>query len=297
MIKIRKVDLDMTEENKYLIIKKLVETNGNKKRAAITIGCTVRHVNRMILGYKKKGKSFFIHGNKGRKPAHSIDDKTKQQILDLYRTKYWDANFTHFAELLAKHEAIYVSSSSINAILIQEFILSPKARRLTKKRIKKQLNELKKITTSKKEVVMIMDNILAIEDAHPRRPRCAYAGEMIQMDASVHHWFGNDKTQLHIAVDDATGAIVGAYFDNQETLNGYYNVLSQILSNHGTPYMFLTDRRTIFEYKQKKSPSTKEDTFTQFSYACKQLGIEIETRNVPFCPFDSIFLLQTSRHF
>ncbi|MCD5414282.1 MAG: ISNCY family transposase [Clostridiales bacterium] len=97
----------------------------------------------------------------------------------------------------------------------------------------------------------------------------------------VHHWFGNDKTQLHIAVDDATGAIVGAYFDSQETLNGYYNVLSQILSNHGTPYMFLTDRRTIFEYKQKKSPSTKEDTFTQFSYACKQLGIEIETSSVP----------------
>lgn len=29
-----------------------------------------------------------------------------------------------------------------------------------------------------------MDNILAIEDAHPRRPRCAYAGEMIQIDAS-----------------------------------------------------------------------------------------------------------------
>ncbi|MCD5414283.1 MAG: hypothetical protein LR001_04655 [Clostridiales bacterium] len=53
-----------------------------------------------------------------------------------------------------------------------------------KKRIKKQLNELKKITTSKKEVVRIMDNILAIEDAHPRRPRCAYAGEMIQIDAS-----------------------------------------------------------------------------------------------------------------
>ena len=118
MIKIRRVDLDMTEENKYLIIKKLVETNGNKKRAAITIGCTVRHVNRMILGYKKEGKSFFIHGNKGRKPAHSIDDKTRQQILDLYRTKYWDANFTHFAELLAKHEAIHVSPSSINAILI-----------------------------------------------------------------------------------------------------------------------------------------------------------------------------------
>ena len=44
--------------------------------------------------------------------------------------------------------------------------------------------------------------------------------------------------------------------------------------------MFLTDRRTVFEYKQKKSPSVEEDTFTQFSYACKQLGIEIQTSSV-----------------
>lgn len=34
------------------------------------------------------------------------------------------------------------------------------------------------------------------------------------MDASHHIWFGDKKTQLHIAVDDATGAILGAYFDN-----------------------------------------------------------------------------------
>lgn len=41
--------------------------------------------------------------------------------------------------------------------------------------------------------------------------------------------------------------------------------------------MLFTDRRTVFEYKQKKSPSVEEDTFTQFSYACNQLGIEIRT--------------------
>jgi hypothetical protein len=101
------------------------------------------------------------------------------------------------------------------------------------------------------------------------------------MDASVHHWFGRNKTQLHIAVDDATGAIVGAYFDTQETLNAYYHILYQILTKYGIPYMFLTDRRTVFEYKQKKSPSVEEDTFTQFGYSCKQLGIHIKTSSIP----------------
>lgn len=101
------------------------------------------------------------------------------------------------------------------------------------------------------------------------------------MDASLHLWFGDIKTQLHVAVDDSTGSIVGAYFDLQETLDGYYNVLSQILKGYGIPFMFFTDRRTVFEYKKKGSPCVEEDTFTQFGYACKQLGIEIKTSSVP----------------
>lgn len=277
----RKVKLNMTEEEKYLVIKKLVEINGNKKRAALTLGCTVRHINRMIQGYKNHGKAFFVHGNRGHKPVHTLDKETTSLVLDLYRTKYWNANFTHYSELLVKYENISISNSAIRSILIQELILSPKANRSTKKRIKKQLEEQKKKITSKKEISKITDNILEIEEAHPRRPRCAYFGEMIQMDASLHQWFGSKKVQLHIAVDDATGVIVGAYFDHQETLNGYYNILSQILKSHGIPYMFFTDRRTIFEYKKTKSPSVEEDTFTQFGYACKQLGVEIKTSSVP----------------
>jgi transposase len=270
----------MKENDKYITIKKLVETNGNKKRAALVLNCSLRHINRMIKGYKEHGKEYFIHGNRGRKPAHAFDEKTNNLILDLYRTKYPDANLTHFSELLEKHEHIKASPSAIRSILMQEFILSPKAKRATKKKIKEHLKELKNKAKSTKELADIQTAIIAAEDAHPRRPRCAYAGEMLQMDASVHIWFGEDKTQLHIAVDDATGAIVGAYFDSQETLNGYYNVLHQILTQYGIPYMLFTDKRTVFEYKQKKSTSIEEDTFTQFGYACKQLGIEIKTSSV-----------------
>ena len=276
----RKVDLTMEENEKYLTIKKLVETGGNKKRAALYLNCSVRQINRMIKGYKQEGKAFFIHGNRGRKPAHAFDDKTKQLILDLYRTKYLDANLTHFSELLKKRENITVSPSSIRDILMQEFILSPKARRITRKKVKAHLEDLQKTAESPKEAAEIFDAIVAIEDAHPRRPRCAYVGEMLQMDASVHLWFGQEKSQLHIAVDDATGAIMGAYFDSQETLNGYYNVLHQILIQYGIPYMLFTDKRTVFEYKKKNTSSVEEDTYTQFSYACNQLGIEIQTSSV-----------------
>ena len=55
----------------------------------------------------------------------------------------------------------------------------------------------------------------------------------------------------------------------------------QILTNYGIPYQFFTDRRTIFTYKQKNSPSLDEDTYTQFAYACKQLGVLLESSSVP----------------
>ncbi|WP_312813696.1 hypothetical protein [Sedimentibacter sp.] len=204
----RKVKLEMTEEDKYITIKKLVETDGNKQRAAIHLDCTVRHINRMIKGYREKGKEFFIHGNRCRKPTHTIENKIKQKVLDLYRTKYEDANFVHYSELLQEYENIKISTSTIRSILIDEYILSPKATRKTRKNIAIKLKEQLKVAKSKKEITALHNAIINIEDAHPRRPRCAYFGEMLQMDASLHNWFGNDKSQLHIAVDDATGNIV-----------------------------------------------------------------------------------------
>lgn len=42
----KKVDLNVMEQKKYEVIKKLKETNGNKKRAAITLEYSVRHINR-----------------------------------------------------------------------------------------------------------------------------------------------------------------------------------------------------------------------------------------------------------
>lgn len=50
----RKVELRMNEQNKYEIIKKLVETDGNKKRAATKLGCTVRTINNLSLNTRNR---------------------------------------------------------------------------------------------------------------------------------------------------------------------------------------------------------------------------------------------------
>ena len=273
----------MDEQRKYEVIKGLVDhpDTANKDRAALILGCTKRHINRMIQGYIKDGKAFFIHGNRGKKPATAIHPDIRSQVLDLYRTKYYEANFEHYTELLKKHEGISISSSSVMSILESEYILSPKATKAKRRRIRQALRAKKEAATSKKELSQIQANLVAVEDAHSRRPRCAYFGELLQMDATPYEWVPGQIWHLHLAIDDASGAVTGAWFDTQETLNGYYHVFEQILTDYGIPYKFLTDKRTVFTYKKKGALSDDNDTYTQFAYACKQLGTQLESSSVP----------------
>lgn len=277
----RKVVLTLKENEKYLTIKKLVETNGNKKRAAIKLNLSVRQINRLIIGYKEFGKNFFVHGNRGKIPSHALSLELKNQIEDLYVTKYYDCTYTLFAELLAERENIFVSVDEVRRILKDRYILSPKSHKSTKKKLKKVLQQQQKQSTSKNEISKIQEHIVAIEDAHPRQPRCIYFGEEIQIDASIHLWFGNLKTALHAAIDDSTGRVLAAFFDYQETLNGYYNILFQVLTKYGIPYLFKADKRTVFEYNKKGTTLDEDNTFTQFAYACHQLGTSIETSSTP----------------
>ena len=278
----RKVELSLKEKLKYETIKKLIETNGNKERARIKLKLkSIRQINRLIAGYKEYGKEFFVHGNRGRKPKHALTTEFKDEIELLYNSKYFDCTYTQFTEYLAERENIFLSVAEVGQILREKYILSPRSRKKTRKNIKKQLLAQKEKAKTKKEMSKIQANIVAVEDAHPRQPRCIYFGEEIQTDACIHLWFGKNKTALHAAIDDSTGHVVAAYFDKQETLNGYYNIYHQILTKYGIPYLFKTDKRTVFEYNKKGTTSDEDNTFTQFAYACNQLGTAIETSSVP----------------
>ena len=281
----RKVELRMKEQKKYEVIKELVEHGGNKERAALKLGITIRQVNRLIIIYKERGKEGFVHGNRSRKPATTLNKSLSEDIILLYKTKYQDFNFSHFKEYLEEEENIKVSYKFIYDTLTKEGILSPKARKRTiKEYIKKQLLKEKKINLdmSEKQINEIVNHEINLEYSHPRGEKPKYFGEIIEQDGSIHLWFGDKKTCLHLAIDKATSIIVGAWFDNQETLNGYYHVLYQILNNYGIPYRFLTDNRTVFNYMllNPDKRTSEKDVLTQYGYACKQLGIDLNTTSV-----------------
>ena len=167
---------------------------------------------------------------------------------------------------------------------MEEGFTSPNIRKATRKTLakKKLMEEGKLKNKTDTEIEELINHEIALEDSHPRREKPKYFGELTEMDGSIHQWFGTKKSCLHLAVDKTTNTVVVAYFDWQETLNGYYHIFKQILEKYGIPSKFLTDNRTVFNY-QKINPDKRtsdKDVLTQFGYACKQLGIELETTSV-----------------
>ena len=276
----RKVELKMREQEKYETIKAVAEGKMKKEKAEIRLGITRRHLNRLLVRYDQNGKTSFQHGNRQRKPKHTLPASTRETIIALYQDKYTCFNFTHFTEKLHLLEGIHVSRTTVSKILHDAGILSPKSWKRTKKKHASRLKKKEK----KKETTSFIQQVETVEKSHvhPSRSRKKYFGEQLQVDASLHDWFGTgEKATLHLAIDDSSGHIVGAWFEKEETLKGYYTMFHQILTTYGIPHELKTDRRTVFEYESKRKKNLEEDTFTQFSYACHQLGVSIQTSSVP----------------
>lgn len=274
------IRLNMKESLKYETIKELVDHGGNKNRAALKLDISVRQVNRLINVYKTKGKAGFVHGNSDRPPANSLSQEFRNKIISLYTTDYQEFNFRHFTEKLLEWENISVSYATVYNLLTSNGIYPPAEHKITKKKRAKALRNAKKQDQIDEQDEISTSHQIPVEDAHPRKPRAKYFGELVQMDASIHDWFGSSKSALHLAIDNASGNILGGFFAEQETLHGYYNVFAQILANHGIPAKFLTDKRTVFIYNSKNKPKDSDDVLTQFGYACKTLGVALETSSV-----------------
>ena len=124
--------------------------------------------------------------NRGRLPSTAIPLDTKNKIISLYLNDYSNANFTHFCEIIQRELGVKISDTTLNYWLRRENVISPKARRRTKKNMKRLLKARLDNSNSNKVKNSIKESIALIDEknAHPRRPRSKYAGEMIQMDAS-----------------------------------------------------------------------------------------------------------------
>lgn len=98
--------MSQSELNRVLVIQRVVDGQLSVQEAAMVLGLSERHVKRLKARFKDQGPEGLAHGNRGRKPAHTIPDPIRQQVVQLAQSTYKGCNYSFFSELLQEHEGI-----------------------------------------------------------------------------------------------------------------------------------------------------------------------------------------------
>lgn len=250
------VRLSHAEAQRLSILEEIRAGGRSQVSAAKALDVTDRWVRCLLGKLKAKGAAGLAHGNRGRSSAHRIPDSTRRHIVGLYRQKYSGFNLTHFREMLIEREGMNPPCREVLRRILGEAGAWERRREAPRHRL--------------------------------RRPRREHEGELLQMDASIHRWFGEEEPAAALlgAIDDATGDVPFAVFFPQETAEGYFRLLEGILQQRGIPRAFYTDRDSAFvvnvsEIRRDLARAEGRPLVTQFGRALKELGIEWIPANSP----------------
>jgi hypothetical protein len=103
---------------------------------------------------------------------------------------------------------------------------------------------------------------------------------MLQVDGSPHDWLEGRGPRLCLigAIDDATGKVVGAFFQQAESSWGYFTLFTSIFRQHGLPQSIYSDRHSVFwtdrEPTMDEQLVNKRPT-TEVGRGLEQLGVTL----------------------
>jgi transposase len=248
--------LNRKEQTRVIVLSQVETKKIEVIQAAVLLKVSERHAWRMLAAYRKEGVGGLAHGNRERTPVNAIAEELRQKVIKLASNKYKGFNHTHLTEKLTECEALQLSRSSVRSLLLQNGMPSPRKRRAPEHR--------------------------------SRRERYPQEGMFLQTDGSDHDWLEGrgPKFCLIGAIDDATGKVPYALFQEQEDSQGYMIMLREIILNQGIPLALYHDRHSIFDISEDKLPSIEEqlkgkEPLTQLGRLLKELNIESISAHSP----------------
>jgi len=243
------VSLNQREQQRVMVLNGVERGELTGKEAAGLMGLSVRQVWRLLAAYRREGVAAIAHGNRGRRPVHTVGEETRKLVVALAQGAYAGFNHYHLSELFWEREGLCLSRSTVRRILVAAGLKSPRHRRPPKHRC--------------------------------RRERYTQEGMLLQIDASRHNWLEDRGPYLTLvaAVDDATGTVPYALFREQEDAQGYFILLREIIQEKGVPLALYSDQHGIFQRSAKEVESLEEQLCgerqpTQFGRALRELGIK-----------------------
>jgi len=212
-------------------------------QAAQILRYSPRHLRRVLQRYRRYGFDGLLDRRKGRPSAKRMPWTVAEQVLHLYREKYFDFSVRHFHEKLREEHGIAYGYTCIK-LLLQGAGLVSKARQRGPHRRQRE-----------------------------RRPM---AGMLLHIDASSHRWLGGEQRQdLMVILDDASSEIYYAQLVEEESTVTALAALRAVIEQRGIFCALYSDRGSHFWLTPKAGEPVDRQRLTQVGRAMRELHIEM----------------------
>lgn len=238
------------EKYRYDIIRSCIDGDIINKEAGSRLGLKIRQVQMLKRAVEKEGSSGVIHKRKGWKSNNVTRQESVDKTVEFFKNvKHKDFGPTFAQEKLAG-TGISLSVETLRTIMIDNKIWKPKKRR-------------------------------GPQIHRTWRERMSTRGELVPFDGCYHDWFENEGEQcLLAAVDDATGDIVHAMFEDNEGVCAVFRFWWLYIITHGRPVAIYLDKFSTYKINHKNAVDSPE-WMTQFERAMKELGIRVICAHSP----------------
>ena len=211
--------------------------------AAEIVGVSDRTMRRWRDRLEKHGYVGLADRRKGKPIPKRIPLVTMEELLRLYREKYFDLNMRHFHEKLGDEHAIKVSYTSVQNALQGAGLVAKRHKRGPHRR---------------------------------RRPRRPMPGMLLHIDGSKHRWLNDDRGyDLIVILDDATSEIYYAQLVEEESTRTVMAGLREVVEKQGLFCALYSDRGSHFFVTVKEGEKVDKHRLTQVGRAMKELGVQM----------------------
>lgn len=211
--------------------------------AAEIIGVTDRTMRRWRAQYEEHGYSGLWDYRKRSPSPKRVPVKELEQVLQLYREKYFDFNVQHFHEKLTEQHGIRFSYTWVKTALQEAGLVERRKKRGSHRK---------------------------------RRPRRPLPGMMLHIDGSEHRWFQDGRYyELIVILDDATSEIYYAQLAESEGTLSVMAALREVIETEGVFCTLYSDRAGHFFVTPKRGEPVDKNRPTQVGLALQELGVKM----------------------
>jgi transposase len=212
-------------------------------QAAEILGVTPRHMRRWKEKYEQFGFHALFDGRRGKTSPRRVPSAVLDEVLRLYRERYFDLSVKHFHEKLTSEHGLSVSYTWTKGVLQGAGLVKRQGRRGGHRK---------------------------------RRARRPLPGMLIHIDASQHQWFCDERWfDLIVILDDATSEIYYAQLVKEESTRTVLRALREVVEKEGLFCSLYSDRASHFWLTPKAGEPVDRQALTQVGRAMRELNIQM----------------------